>query len=97
VTWFDGTDDQAREFAIRDNRVAELSAWNSGQLAALVAGGMDLLSLWHDDVGLADVLRSDCPPPRFEPVGQQTHRLDELSQDTRCPACGHTWHREAKS
>jgi len=84
VTWFDGTDDEARAFALRDNRTAELSAWDSGQLAALAADGVDLLSLWHDDAALADLLHAAAPTPRFEPV-EAEHRLDELQP--HCPTC----------
>jgi hypothetical protein len=84
VTWFEGTDDEAREYAIRDNRTAELSGWDVDQLAALAADGVDLLALWHDDAALADLLRNDAPAPRFDPVGTG-HRLDELQP--HCPTC----------
>lgn len=84
VTWFGGTDDEAREFAIRDNRVAELSAWDAGQLAELAADGVDLLSLWHDDAALVDLLRENTPVPRFEPV-EAGARLDALA--AHCATC----------
>lgn len=93
VTWFDGTDDEAREYGIRDNRTQELSAWSAGQLAALAADGVDLLGLWHDDAALADLLGAEAPTPRFQPEAP-AYRLDELADNTTCPACGHTWHRE---
>lgn len=95
VTWFEGTDDEAREYAIRDNRTAELSGWHVGQLAALAADGVDLLALWHDDAALADLLRESTPPPRFSPV-EPAHRLDSLAENTTCPACGHRWHQERR-
>ncbi len=95
VTWFDGTDDEAREYAIRDNRTQELSAWDSGQLSALAADGVDLLGLWHDDAALADLLGADAPVPKFTPL-TPAHRLDELADNTTCPACGHTWHQERR-
>lgn len=95
VAWFEGDDDAAREYAIRDNRTQELSVWDSGQLAALVADGVDLLSLWHDDAALADLLGAEAPTPRFQPEAP-AHRLDELADNTTCPACGHSWHQEAR-
>lgn len=84
VTWFDGTDDEAREYAIRDNRTQELSEWDSGQLAALTTDGVDLLSLWHDDAALADLLHEAAPVPKFTPT-EAGHRLDELA--AHCPTC----------
>ncbi len=86
VTWFDGTDDDGREYAIRDNRTAELSAWDADQLAALQADGVDLLALWHDDVALADLLRENAPTPTFAPVDADS-RLDELEPHCRTCTC----------
>lgn len=84
VTWFEGTDDEAREFAIRDNRTAELSAWDADRLSALQAQGVDLLALWHDDAALVDLLGENAPTPRFEPE-PHAHRLDELA--AHCSTC----------
>lgn len=84
VTWFEGTDDEAREYAIRDNRTAELSGWDVDQLAALAADGVDLLALWHDDAALADLLHEAAPVPKFQPEAPP-HRLDELA--AHCPTC----------
>ena len=92
VAWFDGTDDEAREFALIDNRSAELSRWHTGQLAALQAGGVDLLSLWHDDADLAELLGADAPVPDFEPI-EAMHRLDQLAPVV-CPHCGGEIRRE---
>lgn len=95
VSWFEGSDDDARVFALRDNRTAELSEWDTDQLALLAAGGVDLLSLWHDDEGLASLLGAAAPVPTFEPE-KPAHRLDELADNTTCPACGHRWHQGAR-
>lgn len=84
VSWFDGTDEEAREFAISDNRTAELSEWDTDQLALLVADGVDLLSLWHDDAALADLLHEAAPVPKFQ-AEAPAHRLDELA--AHCPTC----------
>jgi ParB-like nuclease domain len=45
VSWFDGTDDEALEYALRDNRTSDLSHFDNHRLAALQADGVDLLSL----------------------------------------------------
>jgi ParB-like chromosome segregation protein Spo0J len=92
VTWFHGTDDEAREYAIRDNRLAELSNWSVSQLAALQAEGVDLLALWHDDAALADLLRESTPPPTFSPI-EAEHQLDQLQPHCRTCTC----RQEAKS
>ena len=78
------TDDDARRLAVLDNRLPELSSWDVEALATLAADGVDLLSLWHDDAALADLLRERTPPPKFSPV-EPAHRLDELA--AHCPTC----------
>jgi hypothetical protein len=56
VSWFDGSDDEARAFAVADNRTAELSAWDRDALAALQADGCDLAALWGgSDVDARDL------------------------------------------
>jgi hypothetical protein len=56
VTWFEGSDDEAAAYSVRDNRTAELSAWSADALTALADDGLDLRALWADDVGLAALL-----------------------------------------
>jgi hypothetical protein len=97
VTWFTGTDAEARAFAIADNRTAELSQWDLAVLAEDVQA-LDLSPWWseretHD---LLATLGSQAPDPGFAPVDEsQQGRLDELQQPTTtCPACGHTWRAE---
>jgi hypothetical protein len=92
VAWFEGTDDEAREFAIVDNRSAELSRWDAGQLAALQADGVDLLALWHDDADLGALLGPNAPIPFFA-AAEATHRLDQLTPVV-CPHCGGEIRRE---
>lgn len=78
------TDDDARQLAVLDNRLAELSRWDAAALVALADDGVDLLSLWHDDAALADLLGAEAPIPRFEPEAP-AHRLDSLAP--HCPSC----------
>jgi ParB-like chromosome segregation protein Spo0J len=80
------TDDGARRLAVLDNRLAELSAWDSTALAALQADGLDLLDVWHDDAALADLLGENTPTPTFAPVDVQ-HRLDELQPHCKTCTC----------
>jgi hypothetical protein len=86
VSWFTGLEAEATAYAIRDNRTAELSAWDPTALAALAGGGVDLASLWHDPVDLARLLGDAVPVPTFTETDHQ-HRLDRLAALT-CPACG---------
>ena len=95
VAWFDGTDDEARKYAYRDNLTQEKSRWDGAQLRADADAGLDLLSLGFDGVTLADLHGKDAPTPKFEPEASG-HRLDELADNTTCPACGHSWHQEAR-
>lgn len=56
VAWFDGSDDEARAYAISDNRTAELSEWSVDALRELRADGADLAGLWGDDAALDALL-----------------------------------------
>lgn len=86
VSWFAGTDDEAREFAIRANRTAELSEWNPDALAALQADGVDLLSLGWTGAELGDLLAlADTDAvPHFAPE-PPVGRLDRLEK--HCATC----------
>lgn len=88
------TPEQKRHLAMSDNRATDLSTDNLDQLRADAEAGLDLASFWSD-TELADLLGADAPVPKFEPEAPG-HRLDELADNTKCPACGHTWHQEAK-
>ena len=88
------TAEQKRALALADNRAAELATWNLDQLRADADAGLDLASFFAP-VELADLLGADAPVPRFQPEAP-AHRLDELADNTTCPACGHTWHQEAR-
>jgi hypothetical protein len=88
------TPDQKRHLAIADNRASELAEWDVAQLQADADNGLDLSAFWSE-TELLDVLGDSAPPPKFEPE-EPAHRLDELKANTTCPACGHTWHQEAR-
>ena len=86
VSWFDGTDDEARAYAVVDNRTAELSEWNLDVLARDVAE-IDL-SAWFAPVDLADLLGNAAPLIDFPAVEVSAQgRLDQLGDGT-CPTCG---------
>jgi ParB-like chromosome segregation protein Spo0J len=88
------TDSQKRSLSISDNRAAELATWDLAQLRTDVDAGLDL-GFFFEPAELADLLGSDAPTPRFEPEAP-AHRLDELADNTTCPACGHSWHQERR-
>jgi ParB family chromosome partitioning protein len=90
VSWFTGSDDEARRYALRDNRVAELSAWSADALRTLQGDGVDLAALWGDPADLADLLGSDAPVPDFSAVAESAQgQLDALKGAlVTCPHCG---------
>jgi len=82
-----------RALAVADNRTSEVGlSWDPGVLAQLAADEAIDLSMMFSPVELADLLGSDAPTPRFQPE-QPEQRLDELADNTTCPACGHCWHQ----
>jgi hypothetical protein len=85
-----------RALAVADNRTSEVGlSWDPGVLAELTADEAIDLSMMFSPVELADLLGGDAPTPRFQPE-QPEHRLDELADNTTCPACGHCWHKERR-
>ena len=86
----------ARALSAYDNRTSEVGLrWDTARLAELAADDAVDLSALFSPVELADLLGDDAPTPRFEPE-PPAHRLDELADNTTCPACGHTWHQERR-
>jgi hypothetical protein len=82
-----------RALAVADNRTSEVGlSWDPGVLAELVADEAIDLSALFSPVELADLLGADALPPKFQPEAP-AHRLDELADNTTCPACGHSWHQ----
>ena len=85
-----------RALAVADNRTSEVGlSWDPGVLADLAADEAIDLSMMFSNVELADLLGSDAPTPRFQPE-PAAHRLDELADNTTCPACGHRWHQDRR-
>lgn len=86
----------ARALAIADNRTSEVGlSWDAGRLAELAADDAADLAVLFSPVELADLLGKNTPVPRFRPEAPG-HRLDELADNTTCPACGHNWHQEGR-
>jgi ParB family chromosome partitioning protein len=56
VAWFDGTDDEARQYALADNATAERSSWDADALQAFAADGVDLAIWWGNDKPALDAL-----------------------------------------
>jgi hypothetical protein len=88
VVWLDDTlsDDDARDFAYRDNLTQEESRWDADQLRADADVGLDLLALGFDSAALVELLDADAPAPEFEPTGTEC-RLDELQPHCRTCTC----------
>ena len=73
VSWFEGSDEEARAYALADNRTAELSEWDleelSQQLAQLHDADANLpASLGWGEADLAPLLAAVWSPPEREPL-----------------------------
>lgn len=73
VSWFEGSDDEARQYALVDNRSAELSNWDleelAGQLRDLQEAEPTLLSnLGWAEQDVSVLLQAQWEPPRVEPL-----------------------------
>jgi hypothetical protein len=81
----DDPDHRARELAIADNRVGEVSLeWEPEILSALQDDGVDLDGLWFDEE-LAEVLNT-VPNVEFP---EYTESVEDDVQYAECPECGH--------
>ena len=81
------TDDQRRDYAIRHNRTAELSAWDFTTLEEEIA---QLEIEGHDFEGLkfsfgSDFDMNDEAPESFKEYGEETETKN------KCPRCGYEW------
>ena len=78
------TDEQRRDYAIRHNRTAELSAWDFGkleeELAALEIEG-------HDFEGLKFDLGKEIDWASVDDISEKNYEKPE-SDKLRCPICG---------
>jgi DNA modification methylase len=81
VTWFEGTDAEARALGLALNRTAELAAWDEGRLAAALAEvkaeGLADAAGWTDDEIAAAVASVTPAEPAADP-GAEVDRADEL-------------------
>ena len=79
------TDTQRREYAIRHNRSAEMSAWDFGKLeeevARLEIEGVDLSGLKFT----FDNVFEEESPDEFKEYGEETETKN------KCPRCGYEW------
>lgn len=79
------SDEQARAFALADNRTAELAEWDQEVLAAQLVD-LDLKGIDLIELGFASRTRDPADPPEdFSEYG------DDISTDHQCPKCGYEW------
>ena len=90
VSWFEGTDDEARAYAVADNAVAELSEWDIPQLARDLDADTGLLAFF-DPANLADLLGAAAPVPDFQPVSVDDQPTLDALNPIVCPECGHAF------
>lgn len=83
----DWTHEQARAYALADNRTAELAEWDSEILASQLVE-LDSVGYEISDYGFEPLN----PPtdPDFRPDDEEQPRLDERDP-TSCPSCGFEW------
>jgi site-specific DNA-methyltransferase (adenine-specific) len=83
------TDDQARAYALADNRTAELAEWDGSilddHLQTLIAAGWDV-----GDLGFDLLTSPDVGEPTFLPTDEPQARLDQRAE-TVCPQCAFSW------
>lgn len=81
------TDEQRREYAIRHNRSAEMSAWDFGKLEEELAQ-LDIDGVDMDDLNFSFKSFDDSPeesPESFKEYGEETETAH------KCPRCGYEW------
>lgn len=96
VTFADDlTDDEARGFALADNRVGDLGGYDTDLLVDLIQSlpdDDDLLAATGystddlDAMTRLDSLPDDVPPDGFEPISPDT-----IATEYRCPSCSYEW------
>lgn len=86
------TEEQRKEYAIRHNRTAELSAWDFGklgeELADLELQGVDMSDLNFDIDALSgggDTESDMDSPESFKEYGE------DMETKHKCPRCGYEW------
>ena len=78
------TDEQRRDYAIRHNRTAELSAWDFGKLEEELA---ELEIEGHDFEGLKFDLGKEIDWASVDDISEKNYEKPE-SDKLRCPICG---------
>ena len=77
------TEDEARAFALADNRTAELAEWDEDVLATHLVE-LDIAGIDLSDLGFVSA--------SFDPVeDDEQPRLDERKEQGPCPSCGVRW------
>ena len=88
------TKTQRKAYILADNRLAELSQWDTEMLALEIADlrldDVDLELLGFDDDGLKDLLGqvatdTDTSPDEFKEMDE------DIDTDHECPKCGYRW------
>jgi ParB-like chromosome segregation protein Spo0J len=93
VVWADDlTDDEAKAFALADNRVADLGGYDDADLLAMLESVPDsdlLIATGYTDADLERLLNGSEPvelPEDFATIDP-----DKLATQYRCPSCEYEW------
>lgn len=92
------TPEQKREYAIADNRTAELSTWDTGRLEQAVRNGLDITGYFYTDE-LARVVGTYIRTEEEEKKALEmmekakviNDRLQAEARVVTCPHCYHEW------
>jgi len=92
VVWTDDDDLTAKAFALADNRIGDLGAYDDADLRALIESvAIDPELLAAASYSLDDLLSdSSDPVPDFRPDDSEQPRLDQRNP-TMCPQCAFEW------
>ena len=79
------TDEQKRDLAIYDNRVAEFAEWDTEQLAEDADAGLNVKEYFSEQEWDKLIIEQETPPLEFAEVNET------LSTNYTCPKCGYKW------
>lgn len=96
---FDGTADQARRFALQDNRTAELAEWDKvvllDEVQLVGADDPELLGFTADELramaGLPPIESGSPPVPSLSPPVQFNRLDNNVQTEHQCPRCSYKW------
>jgi ParB-like chromosome segregation protein Spo0J len=96
VRYLAGLDDhEAAALALADNRLTEVTPWDTGELAdvlrELEAAQVDLVGLGWTGEEIAAMIEGVASYPDVEAPEEFPEVDEDIETDHRCPSCGYEW------